>query len=259
MTAHATTSSLDTEVLIIGSGAGGATTAAKLAAAGRTVMVVEEGPWIDPDAVEPFSLEEMVLKYRHRGSCGTLGAPPVAYAEGRCIAGARRSTPDSGTACRRTCPTNGGRPIRSTSSPTTCSTDTPRRSSKRKACRYCPRRRRSPRPHSSGAPRSSAGAPSSFRASFKYDDRGRGVKQTMARTMIPRALADGATITADCRVLKLLRSGDHVTGALCERRNPDGVSERVVINADHVFVCGGAIQTPALLQRSGVRGQAGTA
>ena len=42
---------LDTEVLIIGSGAGGATTAAQLAEAGRTVTVVEEGPWVEPDAV----------------------------------------------------------------------------------------------------------------------------------------------------------------------------------------------------------------
>ena len=50
-------------------------------------MVVEEGPWVDPDAIEPFSLEEMVLKYRHRGPCATLGAPPVAYAEGRCVGG----------------------------------------------------------------------------------------------------------------------------------------------------------------------------
>jgi choline dehydrogenase-like flavoprotein len=36
---------LTTEVLIVGSGAGGAVTAAALAAAGRSVTVVEEGPW----------------------------------------------------------------------------------------------------------------------------------------------------------------------------------------------------------------------
>jgi choline dehydrogenase-like flavoprotein len=93
---------------------------------------------------------------------------------------------------------------------------------------------------------------------FKYDERGRGVKQTMARTMIPRAIEHGTTLTADCRVLRLLTNGDQVTGALCERRDRDGAVERVVINADHVFVCGGAIQTPALLQRSGIRRQVGS-
>src|SRR5688500_9014927 len=78
---------LDTEVLVIGSGAGGATTAAALAGAGRSVLVVEEGPWVDPDAIEPFTLEEMVVKYRHHGSSAALGTPPVAYAEGRCVGG----------------------------------------------------------------------------------------------------------------------------------------------------------------------------
>jgi len=40
---------VDTEVLIVGSGAGGAVTAARLAEAGRSVVVVEEGPWYRPD------------------------------------------------------------------------------------------------------------------------------------------------------------------------------------------------------------------
>ena len=62
---------LDTDVLVIGSGAGGAATAATLATAGRDVTVVEEGPWIDPDALEPFSLEEMAAK------SGSPGASPT--------------------------------------------------------------------------------------------------------------------------------------------------------------------------------------
>ncbi|MBA2497090.1 MAG: FAD-binding protein, partial [Acidimicrobiia bacterium] len=45
---------IDTDVLVVGSGAGGATTAMMLAEAGRRVTVVEEGPWVDPDEVEPF-------------------------------------------------------------------------------------------------------------------------------------------------------------------------------------------------------------
>jgi choline dehydrogenase-like flavoprotein len=74
------TAIIDTEILIIGSGAGGAVTAATLARAGRTVTIVEEGPWVDPDATEPFSLQEMVAKYRHGGSCAALGRPAIAYA-----------------------------------------------------------------------------------------------------------------------------------------------------------------------------------
>ena len=43
-----------TEVLVVGSGAGGATTAAVLAAAGVDVLIVEEGPEVAPGLVKLF-------------------------------------------------------------------------------------------------------------------------------------------------------------------------------------------------------------
>jgi hypothetical protein len=92
---------------------------------------------------------------------------------------------------------------------------------------------------------------------FRYDPAGRGVKQTMARTLIPRAVEAGAEVLADCRVVRLDRQGDRVVGAQLRRRRPDGTVERTTIRADHVIVCGGAIQTPALLQRSGIRRRVG--
>ena len=248
---------LDTEVLIIGSGAGGATTAAKLAAAGRTVMVVEEGPWVDPDAIEPFTLEEMVVKYRHRGPCATLGAPPVAFAEGRCVGGSTEI--NSGLWHRL--PSYLADEWRDAYDIQHFTDDVLDRYAaeveQAQAVSLLP----SAPPTSSAALERGATKLGwqavEFPRVFKYDARGRGVKQTMARTMIPRAVERGATVTSDCRVKKLLITGDHVTGALCERARPDGSTELVAINADHVFVCGGAIQTPALLQRSGIRGQAG--
>src|SRR5262249_50050693 len=86
-------------------------------------------------------------------------------------------------------------------------------------------------------------------------DGGRGVKQTMARTLLPQAVGAGARIIPDCTVLRLLKRGDRVVGARGQR----GGSEPgpLTIRADHVFVCGGAIQTPALLQRSGIRRRIG--
>jgi choline dehydrogenase-like flavoprotein len=93
---------------------------------------------------------------------------------------------------------------------------------------------------------------------FRYvGESQRGVKQTMGRTLLPRAVAAGAEILPDTRVQRLLRRGDVVVGARCRRTLPDGTVQPLLIRADHVFVCGGAIQTPALLQRSGVRGGAG--
>jgi choline dehydrogenase-like flavoprotein len=54
-----------------------------------------------------------------------------------------------------------------------------------------------------------------------------------------------------------VRRGDTVDGVECVRRDPDGREERLTVRAEHVFVCGGAIQTPALLHRSGIRGHIG--
>jgi len=248
---------LSTDILVIGSGAGGATTAAKLAAAGRHVTIVEEGPWVDPDEVEPFSLEEMVLKYRHRGSCATLGTPPIAYAEGRCVGGSTEI--NSGLWHRL--PSYLAEEWRVTYRIDEFTGSVLDRYAieveEEQSVSSLPV---APPPSSATLERGAAKLgwrAVEFPRVFKYDQQGRGVKQTMARTMIPRAVHHGAELTPNTRVIKLVRSGDRVTGAVCERERPDGTTERVTIEADHVFVCGGAIQTPALLQRSGIRHQVG--
>ena len=248
---------LDTEVLVIGSGAGGSTTAARLTAAGRTVTIVEEGPWVDPDAVEPFSLDEMVLKYRHRGSCATLGSPPVAYAEGRCVGGSTEI--NSGLWHRL--PAYLAHEWRRRYQIDEFTDDVLDRYADQVEQAQGVSRLPSAPPASSatlerGATKLGWRAVE-FPRVFRYDEQGRGVKQTMARTLIPQAVDAGATVVPDCRVMKLLRKHDRVSGALCERRRPDGSTERITIRADHVFLCAGAIQTPALLQRSGCRGHGG--
>ena len=78
---------LDCDVLVVGSGAGGATTAAILAEAGLDVVVVEEGPWVEQGSIAPFSLEQMDRQYRSGGVTVALGRPSIAYTEGRCAGG----------------------------------------------------------------------------------------------------------------------------------------------------------------------------
>jgi choline dehydrogenase-like flavoprotein len=244
---------LHTEILVIGSGAGGATTAVVLAEAGRDVLVVEEGPWVEPDTVVPFSLEEMELKYRHHGSSAALGAPPIAYAEGRCVGGStevnsglwHRLPADLAASWRTTYEID----------------DFDDSALGRYATQVEEWLTVSPLP--GAAPRSSAvleqGAQAlgwrsvEFPRVFRYDDQGRASKQSMARTLVPRAVRAGASVVPDCRVVRLLRSGNRVTGADCRRADGDGRTERLEIRAEQVVVCAGAIHTPALLQRSGIR------
>ena len=73
--------------LIIGSGPGGSITAYTLTKAGRECCVVEEGDWWDIALTTPFSTQELQAKYRNGGMTTAFGAPAIAYAEGRCAGG----------------------------------------------------------------------------------------------------------------------------------------------------------------------------
>jgi choline dehydrogenase-like flavoprotein len=248
---------LSTDVLVIGSGAGGAFTAALLAEAGRTVTVVEEGPWIDPDALEPFSLEEMVAKYRHRGPTAALGNPIVAYVEGRCVGGSTEINSGLYHRLPDHLAAEWQRSYRIDEFTPEALAGYADRVEDQISVTRVP-----------GAPPASSAAIErgatklgwrnvEFARVFSYDTQGRGTKQTMSRTMLPRALAAGATLVPDCRVLGLVRRGDRIVGASCRRNHPGGGVERLTVHADHVIVCGGAIHTPALLQRSGIRRNVG--
>jgi choline dehydrogenase-like flavoprotein len=78
---------LTADVLVVGSGAGGAPTAAILAEAGFDVVVLEEGPLVRQGDVTPFSLEQMDRQYRAGGVTAAIGLPSIAYTEGCCAGG----------------------------------------------------------------------------------------------------------------------------------------------------------------------------
>lgn len=243
---------LDTEVLVVGSGAGGATTAAVLAEGGRAVTVLEEGPALEPGTVEPFSLEELARSYRHWGSSAALGAPPVAYAEGCCVGGSTEVNSGLWNRLPHALAERWRRNLQ-------LAEFTPELLG-----RYADQvegwlgvaRVPGLLPPSSAVLERGARAlgwrHEEFPRAFRYDDRGRGTKQTMSRAVLPRAAAAGATIRAGMRVHRLVRGGARVVAAEAVLTHPDGSREPVTIDSEHVVVCGGAIQTPALLQRSGL-------
>jgi len=86
---------------------------------------------------------------------------------------------------------------------------------------------------------------------FRYHGAGHdgspfGTRQSMSKTFLPRALAAGARLITEARALLLDRQHGkwHVTVA-CQ-------GAATIAIADSVFVCGGAVETPALLRRSGI-------
>lgn len=78
----------------------------------------------------------------------------------------------------------------------------------------------------------------------------------MHRTYVPRALRAGARLVPNCKVRRIVIEGGRAVGV--DARVCDGsVTSEWPIRAEMVFVCCGAVQTPALLRRSGIRRNVG--
>ena len=243
---------LEADVVIIGSGAGGATTAALLAEAGFDVLILEEGPWVDQDSVVPFSLEQMDRQYRSGGVTVALGLPTVAYTEGRCAGGGTEV--NSGLYFRP--PTEVVERWRSEFRIDDLDPDAIGAIADEVEQAL----------HVSTVPGNPTPASEKMRLGaaalgWKHSeiprwmvyppggDAATGKRQSMTRTYLPRAFAAGARMVVECRVDKFSARGRGTHDV--QVTYADGTSGTV--RAKYVFVCGGAIQTPAILQRSGLR------
>ncbi len=246
----------DCEVLIVGSGAGGATTAAVLAEAGIDVLVVEEGPWVEQGSVVPFSLEQMDRQYRSGGVTVALGRPSIAYTEGRCAGGGTEI--NSGLYRRPSEETlqrwRAGWSIADFTDDeffATCD-----------EVEWALSVQTVPGRHTPASERLRLGAE---RLGWQHDeiprwmtypdegDAAAGRRESMTRTYLPRSFAAGARMLCEHRVDRLIADDGRAFRA--ELSSRDGGP--ATIDFEHVFVCAGAIQTPALLQRSGHRGLVG--
>src|SRR5258707_10028827 len=79
---------VECSVVVVGSGAGGATMAAELADAGVDVVIVEEGGYHPTESFTASTGRALRTLYRDAGAGLALGRPPVLFSEGRCVGGA---------------------------------------------------------------------------------------------------------------------------------------------------------------------------
>lgn len=248
------------DALVVGSGPGGSVTARVLAEAGLDVLLVEEGDWVDAGSLEPYSVQQMQRQYRSGGLTVALGRPSVAYTEG-CGAGGG-SEVNSGLYHRP---------------PAQVLADWSR------AYAIDGLTPAALEPHSryveqelSVAPQPPGGLPKSSDVLrrgadvlgwsgvdvprwVRYRETAGAVvaeRQTMTRTYLPCALAAGAEMWTSTRAAALVMAGRRVTAVELVRRT-GGTEHSERVTADSVFVCAGATQTPALLQRSGLRRNVG--
>lgn len=234
------------DVAIVGSGPGGAVTAWQLAAAGRSVVVLEEGPDTRTERRPQFTMSQLEHWYRAGGLQAAIGTPAVAFAEGRCVGGGseinsglyHRLPGEVAERWRAEFRIDGFGPavleqhaaaIEAAVTIGTAGDVSP--ASQRLA---------------DGAGKQGWAAPVTPRFMSSGDQ---GVeRQTMSRTLLPQAAAAGALIQAGRRVGRLRRVGG--TWEV-------GIDGGAPVRARRVVVAAGAIQTPALLQRSGIRRHVG--
>jgi choline dehydrogenase-like flavoprotein len=250
------------EVVVVGSGPGGSVTACALAEAGRDVLLVEEGPYQPPDACAPFSAEEMTRKYRNGGLTVTLGPGKVSYVEGRCVGGG--SEVNSGIYHRVPAPILEMWRREFVVDALSESDLLPHY----EACEADLSVSLAPAGRSSLASRKlrDGAAALGWRAvesprCFRYGRPGAGgppvaTKQSMTRTYVPRALRAGCRLLCEARIDRFERRGP-AWQLVGRRPAPAGLTRPVTIEADAVFLACGAVQTPALLRRSGIRTNVG--
>jgi choline dehydrogenase-like flavoprotein len=250
------------EIAVVGSGPGGAITACLLAEAGRDVLLIEEGPFLPLESCVPFSKDEMVQKYRNGGLTLAMGSPKVQYVEGRCVGGGSeinsglyyRTPAEILEKWRREFQVEALDEADLLPHFEACEQDVT-------VCHLPGKAPDASLKLHEGAIAlgwKSFEVPRWFQYEKPVDQTAvpKGTRQSMTQTFIPRALKAGCQILANTRVQlirfqgnKWLLKGDH-TPFTSPRSG-------VQIEADSLFICGGAVQTPALLRRSGITNSIG--
>jgi choline dehydrogenase-like flavoprotein len=258
------------DVVVVGSGAGGATAARVLAEAGLDVIVLEEGWLWDASSYTTDPLEALARMYRDGGLTVMEGRPAIPLPLGRCVGGT--TVINSGT-CPRT-PADVLERWRSAHgipwAPELADqfgaierdlavTPLPEDAWGAKAA---PCRRGAEALRLANRPvRRNAGAV--VRCGTCPTGCAIDAKQAMHVSELPRAVAAGARIRAGMRVTRILTREGRAAGVEADvapagRAGSTGSGHVIVrVHARAVVLAGGAIGTPELLLRQGLNGAVG--
>lgn len=247
-----------TQILVIGSGAGGASCAALLAKAGYQVTVLEEGGHYPHDAVPNKAASAMNKMWRASGLTVALGRAPIAYAEGRCVGGGT----EINSAIFQNAPPEildfwaeeiddfsagdlqdgydwAYEALNVSTSKAGAKLGAPSEILARAASAMGWAHKELPRAEKNckGTNLCAFGCPT-------------GGKQSMSSTLLPAACKNGAKILPHCRVVKIVTKDGRVRETHALKKLENGAVEKLTIEADAVFVACGTIHTAHILQKS---------
>lgn len=252
---------LDCEVLVIGSGAGGATVGYKLAKAGFDVLMLEEGQNVPAETAPPTLTDSFLKIWRTGGMTLAHGKPLISFAEGMCVGGSTEINSAIFQRAPEELIANWAKKYSIKKfSPDTLApffdqaaslvnpsltlgdlgehSEILRQAGEKQNWKVLALERA--QKNCVGTNHCSIGCPT-------------GAKQSMSTSVLKQFVQSKGRIVSNCRVTKIIKKSDTVEGARAEVSRIDGTTHSIAVKAKHVIVCGGAIQTPALLIRSGFK------
>jgi len=254
---------LDCDVVVVGSGAGGGVVAGELAAAGRDVVVVEKGSYYNEADFNQLEWEALRKRYLYSGLLSSSDQA-VGVIAGSCLGGGTVvnyttsfRTPDR---LRQEWARLGGLGFLtgeeySRSLDAVCERLGVNVDHNRPGTREALMARglEALGWHVGRMPRNVQGCTQDDACGYCGFGCTRGAKRSTLKTYLQQAFEDGARMLVDCTVDRVVIENGRATGVAAVTRG----GQRVTVRARRVVVSAGAIETAALLLRSGVDGPVG--
>lgn len=249
------------DYLIIGSGAGGATVAEYLSSQGHSVHIVEEGGNYSGKNHLLSATESMTKMWRGAGLTPALGSPNITYAEGRCLGGGTEINSGIMQRIPSLVRDEWAKAEPQNKNFYTDVIDEYYDDIEKKLSAAC--MPALPLNQHSELLRQTAQL-----QGWKVERLPRAVKgcrcnqplcncggrQSMTNTLLKTARERGR-LSIDCqsRAIKLVLKRNRISEVILEKRDSNSSVTREKIKPKHLYLCAGAIHTPHILMRSGIK------